>query len=244
MSTFRATFALLAIGPVLMLDAVAAEVPQSALIISVTGEGKAAAAPDVASISTGVSTQAESAKAALEENSSAMEEVLSTLKKHGVAKKDVQTSNFSVNPVYKQSRNGDTEPEVVAYRANNQVQVRIRKIETLGEVLDALVQSGSNQITGIGFEVGDPAELLEDARRDAIRDAKRRAQVYAQAAEVELGPVRQISEQPIELPRPMQFGTELRAAASRVPIATGEHEYQVTVNVVYDLLRPSENESQ
>jgi uncharacterized protein YggE len=116
------------------------------------------------------------------------------------------------------------------------VQVKIRNLAWLGQALDALVSAGSNQVSGISFGIGDPTGILQEARNRAIRDAKSRADVYAQAAGVAVGEVRQISERPIEPPRPMHVGAEFRAAAASVPIATGEQEYRVTINVVYELL--------
>jgi uncharacterized protein len=220
----------------------AVESAEIAKVIRVAGEGEASAAPDMATINSGVVTQADSAKAALDQNSTAMQKILATLKQHGIAEKDVQTANFHVNPVYKQSPEGVTRPEVVAYQVQNQVRMRVRNLASLGEVLDALVQAGSNQIHGISFDIGDSTGVLNEARSRAIRDAKTRAEVYAQAAGVQVGAVRQISEQPVNPPRPMYVGAEARGLAASVPIATGEQEYRVTVQVVYALEPSDESE--
>ena len=208
-----------------------------ATVISVTGEGEATAPPDMATIRTGVVTQAESAKEALNQNNAAMQKILDLLKQHGIAERDVQTSGFNVNPVYEHDEQGRREPKVVAYRVVNEVQVRVRKLDSLGEVLDALVEAGSNQISGVSFDVDKPHDILNEARARAIHNAKSRAETYAEAAGVAVGRVLQISEQPVEPPRPMQLGMEFRAAASSVPVATGEQEFRVTVNVVYELRR-------
>jgi uncharacterized protein YggE len=143
--------------------------------------------------------------------------------------------------VYRHDEKGQREPEVIAYRVHNQVRVRVRNLASLGEVLDALVQAGSNQVSGISFGIGNTTGILNEARSQAIRDAKTRAEVYAQAAGVAVGVVRQISEQPLDPPRPMHAGLEFRAAAASVPIATGEQEYRVTVNVVYELQSAAAN---
>jgi uncharacterized protein YggE len=203
-------------------------------MINVSGEGKATAPPDMATIRTGVVSQAATAKEALAQNNGAMQEILDLLKQHDIAAKDVQSSTFNVSPVYDHDNQGQVEPKVTAYRVHNEVQVRVRKLASLGEVLEALVQAGSNQISGISFDVGDPAGILNEARSDAIRDAKSRANVYAQAAGVSVGQVLQISEQPFDVPRPMMLGVAARAAES-VPVATGEQEFRVTVNVAYEL---------
>jgi len=206
-------------------------------VISVVGEGKAMAPPDMATIRTGVVTQAESAGDALNGNNAAMRRILTLLQEHGVAEKDVQTSSFNVSPVYEHDNQGRREPAVVAYRVHNEVQVRVRKLDSLGEVLDALVQVGSNQIHGVSFDVAEPEDLNNKARARAVHNARRRAAAYAKAASVQVGRVLQISEQPAEPPRPMQAAMEFRAAASNVPIATGEQEFIVIVKVIYELRR-------
>jgi uncharacterized protein YggE len=212
----------------------AGELPR---VIRVSGEGTATASPDMATIHTGVVSQAATARETLDQNNAAMQKILAAIREHDIADKDVQTSDFSLNPVYKQAPPGNVpiEPEVVAYRAQNQVRVRVRNLASLGKVLDALVQAGSNQLSGISFGVDDPSGILNQARSRAIRDAKARADVYAQAADVAVGPVWQISEQPVDGPRPLHAGVEFRASAAGVPVATGEQEFRVTVNVVYTL---------
>lgn len=202
--------------------------------ITVTGTGTVSAPPDMATIHTGVVTQAETATNALKDNNAAMASIMRVLKQHDVAAKDVQTSSFSVSPIYKRDDRGRQLPEIDGYRVQNQVRVRVRDLARLGAVLDALVQAGSNQISGISFDVDEKSGLLNQARSRAIRDALSRAEVYAQAAGVRVGRVLQISEQPVLVPRPLQMGFA-RAEAAAVPVATGEQEFQVTVQVVYEL---------
>jgi uncharacterized protein YggE len=191
----------------------------------------------MATVRTGVVTQAETAKEALNQNNAAMQSLLSLLKEHEIADKDIQTSSFHLHPVYEQDPQVRTEPKVVAYRVTNEVQVKVRNLSSLGDVLDALVQSGSNQISGVSFDVDDPTGILNEARSRAIRNAKSRAEVYAQAAGVEVGRVLQISEQPMEPPRPLHLGVQFRAEAAGVPVATGEQEFRDSVNVVFELER-------
>lgn len=204
--------------------------------ISVTGTGKVAAPPDMATIQTGVVTQADTARAALAANNEAMRKILDVLQQHGIADKDVQTSNFNVHPVYRQDPQRRHEPEVTGYRVQNQVRVKVRNLPKLGDVLDALVEAGSNQVSGISFDVDDSSGILNQARSRAIADAKTRAQVYAQAAGVKMGRVLAISEQPPQMPRPMPMRMAMQAeAAASVPVATGEQDFQVTVYVEYEL---------
>ena len=204
--------------------------------ISVSGQGKVSSPPDMASIQTGVETQAVTAKDALFSNNSAMEKVLEVLKKHHVASKDVQTTSFNVSPIYKRDARNRTQSEIAGYRVGNQVRVKVRNLPDLGKVLDALVQAGSNRVSGISFGVDDPTGLLNQARSRAMADAKSRAGIYAQAAGAQAGKIRTISEQASYIPRPMQRGMMFAAGReAAVPIATGELDFSVTVHVVFDL---------
>ena len=204
--------------------------------ISVSGQGKVSSPPDMARIQTGVQTQAVTAKDALSSNNKAMDRILEVLKKHHVASKDVQTTSFNVSPVYKRDTRNRTLREISGYRVQNQVQVKVRNLPDLGKVLDALVQAGSNRVSGISFGVDDPTGLLNQARIRAMADAKSRAGIYAQVAGLQLGKIRTISEQASQIPRPMQRGMMFAAVErAAVPIATGELDFSVTVHVVYDL---------
>lgn len=206
--------------------------------ISITGEGKATASPDMAVIQTGVTTEAPAAEKALAANTKAMEQVLAVLKQHGVAAKHVQTSAFEVSPVYKRDDEPRAAPEVVGYRVTNQVRVEVHQLPGLGKVLDALVRAGSNQVSGIRFGLADSTGVLDEARNRAFADARRRAQLYAQAAGVRLGKVLTISEQSAARPlrEAVYFGRSLAAQdAAAVPVAAGEEELRATVHVVFAL---------
>ncbi|HEV7280911.1 MAG TPA: SIMPL domain-containing protein [Pirellulaceae bacterium] len=211
--------------------------------IEVTGEGKVSAKPDLAVVTAGVTTQAPQAQEALAQNNEAMTQVVATLKDRGVAAKDIQTSQFDVSPVYEhnrdqafnQGRERQEAPKLVAYRVTNQVTVDVRKIDELGQILDALVQAGGNDISGIQFAVDDPAKLLEEARAKAVQEGRRRAETLAQAADVQLGPVLRIQESGAGFPQPTPYRSRQMAfaAAESVPIESGEQEFTVTVNLTY-----------
>ena len=203
--------------------------------IRVVGEGKATGTPDMATIQTGVVTQAATAKEAMAANSQAMRQILDALQGHGVASKDVQTSNLNVQPEYERDARGRTKPQIVGYRVTNQVRVRVRNLPQLGDTLDAVVQAGSNQIHGISFSIDNQEGLLNQARNRAIRDARSRAELYAHAADVQVGKVLAISEQPIQVPRPQMLGRAAAMEAAGVPIASGEQELSVRVHVEYEL---------
>jgi uncharacterized protein len=215
------------------ITAGAAAAEEPAWTVTVVGEGTASAAPDTATIETGVATQAENAKGALARNNEAMTKILQAVKQHNVASKDVQTANFSLFPVYK-GQNTPSQEEIVGYRVVNEVRIRVRKLAELGGLLDALVQAGSNQVSGIHFSTDDPAAILAQARTRAFQDARARATTYAQAAGLRIGRVRSISEEVARGPRPV--GGMMRAAPMNVPIATGEQQFHATVTVAFELL--------
>jgi uncharacterized protein YggE/DNA polymerase/3'-5' exonuclease PolX len=208
--------------------------------LTVVGAGKVSARPDMAQIQLGVVTEAPSATKALKDNSDAMARLFATLDGRGVARKDVQTSNFSVTPQYKRGPHGEQLPEVVGYRVSNAVQVKVRKLDALGQVLDEVVQQGANQVQGVSFSIAEPAPLLDearrkavaDARRKAVADARRKAELYAKEAGVEVGRVLLIQEQTPHLPGPLVLGIT-RAEAAGVPIAEGELDFGATITVTY-----------
>ena len=215
----------------------AEELPRT---ISVSGQGKAGTPPDMATIRTGVVTQSATAREALTANNRAMEKVMSVLKQRNIAGKDIQTSGFSVYPEYARQtspQRGPRNNEITGYRVTNNVSVKVRNLPRLGEILDGLVQAGSNQLSGVSFGLSDPRAIMNDARKNAIDDARARAELYAQATGVKVGKVISISEQSIQPPRPMfQARGYGGAMADSVPIATGEQEVSATINVMYELL--------
>lgn len=211
--------------------------------ISVAGVGEIASAPDVAEINAGVATRAETASAALAANSQAMNAVFEALKARGVAAKDIQTTQLRVDAEYSQPKPGRAQPtdaaefvpRLIGYRVSNQVQVTSRQIPKLGELLDTLVLSGANQINGIAFRVDEPAKLLDEARKKAVADAKRKAQMLADESGVILGPPRTIRETGGAMPMPRPMMMSMRSDRMAAPIAGGEQELTVTVDVIYEI---------
>jgi len=200
--------------------------------ITVVGSDRVAAKPDMAEIQVGVVTQALSAAKALKDNNQAMAALFKALSARGIADKDTQTSNFTISPQYRQNHQGVQGPEIVGYQVSNQVHIKVRQVASLGEVLDEVVTAGSNQIHGISFTVADPNPLLDEARRKAMADARRKAELYAKSAGVTLGQVLLISEQATHVPGPMMFGAPMARAAA-VPIAAGEQEFSASITVTY-----------
>ena len=202
----------------------------------VTGTGEASARPDVAVIAAGVVVQADTASAALAENTRAMNAVLEQLRAAGIAQEDVQTAQFSVTPLYESTQPDPqrTEPPgIVGYQVSNQVTARVRDIDRLGATLDALVRAGANSIDGLHFEVADPEQLLGEARDAAVADALAKARRYASAAGVQLGAILALEEGgAYGPPRPMM---RVEAMAESVPIAPGQTEMSASVTMTFAL---------
>jgi uncharacterized protein YggE len=211
-------------GTVCVAPAAADDAPRST--ISVTGQAQMSVPPDLAVIGGGVSTEAKTAREASEANNAAMGKVLLALKGAGLDGKDVQTSRLSLQPQYaEQTRPG---PNVIrGYSASNRVTIKLRDVSKVAATIDTLVASGANEIDGISFMVEKASKLLDDARSEAIADARRKAEIYAAAAGVTLGAPVSISEYNSGAAQPMVFAK--RAASA--PVAQGEETLQVTVNV-------------
>lgn len=207
-------------------------------IISLSGHGEVRATPDIAYVTSGVVTQGATAADALAANTKAMTDLFAALKDSGIEDRDVQTSNFSVQPRYDFSNN--QAPKMVGYDVSNNVTVTLRKVDTLGALLDRMVQSGSNQISGISFDVSKPDDAMDEARKLATEDATRKAKVYAKAMGIELGNVMQVSEgSAAQPPMPMVRSTMMKAdSAPPVPMAAGEQTLAVDVNVIWEIKQP------
>jgi hypothetical protein len=153
--------------------------------ISVTGEASISVPPDLAEVEAGVSTEAKTARAASEANNAAMGKVLLALKAAGIDAKDIQTSQLSLQP---QNASNQSSPATIAsYRANNRVTVRLHEVTKVAATVDMLIGAGANDIDGIRFMVSEASKLLDDARTQAVADARRKAEIYAKAVGVTLG---------------------------------------------------------
>jgi hypothetical protein len=201
--------------------------------ISMTGHGEIRAVPDMAQISAGVTSTATTAAQALAANSSRMKSVFAALEKLGVPEKNIQTTGFFVSPQYTNGDNNNPR-RLTGYQVSNEVSVRLDDVGKLGTALDALVTAGANQMNGISFSIHNTAPLLEKARTEAIADARTRAETYAKAAGVSLGPILSISEGGNEAPRPM-YRMAAPLAEARVPVAAGEQSVTADATVVWEI---------
>ncbi len=207
--------------------------------IMVNGEGRAELVPDMALLQLSVTRDADTARQALDANSAAMAQVIKALRDQGIAERDIQTSNFGIQPryVYPQPKaQGEREPpRIVGYTVRNGLNVRVRDLAKLGAIIDQSVTLGVNEGGNIMFTNDDPSAAIDKARAGAVQDATARAKTLASAAGVKLGRLLEISENTYDLaPAPMMRAEMMASdAAAAAPVAAGENSYRVTVSVSY-----------
>ncbi len=212
----------------LPLRAVAAEPGE----ISVTGEAQSRLVPDNAVLELTVMREGDTARAALDANSAAMGAVLEAMGKAGVAPRDLQTSNFNIQPRYHYDKpRGETPPRIVGYTVRNSLAVTVRDLEALGAIIDKAVTLGVNEGGNIRFANADPSVALEVARKLAVRDAMAKAATIAEAAGVRLGRILSLSEDHNRMQPVMMMEARAAMADASVPVASGENTYQVRVQL-------------
>ena len=203
--------------------------------ITVVGFGKAAGTPDVARVNVGIETEADLVQKAVADNKDKMTKLLDTLKGLGIADKDIQTTNYGV---YTQRQPGPDGKGLgpTTYQVNNQVNVTVRDVAKLGDVLDKVVTAGANNVYGVSFSVDDTSVLEADARAKAVADAKARADSLARLTGVTLGDVVSVSEV-IGGPGPVYEAARMSAAAGLggggAPIQPGELEVNMSIQVTF-----------
>ncbi|MEZ5970516.1 MAG: SIMPL domain-containing protein [Hyphomonadaceae bacterium] len=204
-------------------------------LLSVSAEGKSEARPDLATINLGVTTEGQTAAAAVAENARRTNALIQALRRAGVAERDIQTANVSVYP--QQQYVEGQQPRITGYQANNTVTAKVRNINNTGRVIDAAVGAGGNTVNGVSFSHADPDAQLDIARRAAIAEARRRAELYANALGMRVNRIVSVSEGGGYAP-PMPVALERFAAAqdaAPTPISPGEIETRVSVNVTFEL---------
>lgn len=228
-SVLRQSLASVAMGLVLM-----AAVPAMAdeKRITVNGEASVDRAPDMATISIGVTTVAETAAAALAGNSKDMAAVIERLKASGIGAGDLQTNGISVNPNWSSTSSSGGASQIDGFTAANTLTVAIRDVNALGTILDASVADGANTLYGVTFGLADNRPVLDEARKAAVKDARAKAELLAEAAGVKLGDLVSITEGGgYGGPMPM-FKAD---AASAVPVEQGQVSTQASVAVSWEI---------
>jgi len=203
--------------------------------VTVSASGHVEAKPDFATINTGVGTDAATAREAMANNNAEMTKVVEGLKATGIPAKDIQTSALQLNPRYSNAKDSNT-PSIIGYSAFNQVHIKLHDIARVGDVLDQLVTLGANRINGIAFGVSAEETLRDEARKAAMINAHRRAELFAAAEGVELGTVITISENAEYAGPVMSHGGAMAPVAKfAAPIEPGEQRLEATVYVTYQL---------
>ncbi|PRY24977.1 hypothetical protein CLV78_102151 [Aliiruegeria haliotis] len=221
------------LSPVVSLaDTVITEGPR----MTVVGEGRVTAAPDMATISLGVLAEDEQAARAVAAMSADLEAVLARLREAGISPEDLQTSGLSVQPRWS-DRSYDTNGRraIETFTASSEITVRVRDLDRLGAVLDRAARDGANLLHGLRFGLQDPQPREDDARRAAVAEAARKAALYAEAAGVTLGPILSIAEQGNARPLMMRAEMDAGVGASGVQVAAGELAVTASVIIVYAL---------
>ncbi len=208
--------------------------PVQGALLTVNAEGLSEGRPDMATVNLGVTTEGQTAQAALQENARRMQALTQALRRAGVAERDIQTSNVSVHPQH-QYREGQA-PLITGYQANNTVSAKVRNVDSLGRVIDAAVGAGGNTVHGVHFAYQNPEGQLDAARRDAIAEARRRAELYADALGMQVARVVAVTEGGgYSPPIPMPVARMEMAQDASTPISPGQIETRVNVSVTFEL---------
>ena len=203
--------------------------------VIVIGEGSVHVAPDYAQIRGGVTTKGKTVKEATDANSKLMAAVTAALLNSGIAQADIQTAQFSIQPVYAPPQ-PQSEPKLVGYSVSNQVTVTVRALGKVSDILDGMVDAGVTDIGNVSFLHSDPAKALDQAREAAVADARRKAELYAHASGFTLGRVAWLTEDiGLMPPVPMPTFRAQASLAAPVPIAPGEDTLRVRITVGFDI---------
>lgn len=195
--------------------------------LTVVGQGEVSGEPNIASFSISVITEGETASSALSDNSAQTQKVIDTLLMSGLSEKDIETSNVSVNPIY----DSDVR-KILGYEAINSLRARVRNVNRLGEIIDAVVLAGNFTVGGISFSLDDSSKLQEEALRKAVSDAKRKAEVVASAANKSISGIKNIN---VGSNGFIGFRSFEAPVASSVPILPGDVTVSESVTIKYFL---------
>jgi hypothetical protein len=210
------------------------DVPPPALVV--TGNAQVLAVPDEATVRLGIVRQASTAQTAQDQANVVAQEILNAIGKVGVSPQQVQTSRLVLSPVYApRSPEARDAPRIVAYSASNVVTVRLENLSLIGPVIDAGLKAGANQLEGVQFGLKNDLPSREQALRQAVNEARSKAQVMADALHVGLIEVLEVSEGGVSVaPRTELFATRMMAAdAAPTPVSAGQLEVHANVTIRY-----------
>ena len=230
------------LGGVLLMGAAAPALAQGhdaafkATTFNLSAFGETLVAPDMATINLGVQTDAATAAEALKANGARMNQVMAALKKAGIATRDIQTSNLSLNAQYAYEQNQP--PKLTGYQASNQVTITVRDLAKLGAAVDATVGAGANTVNGISFGLSNPQAAEDAARLEAVKALQAKAELYGRATGYKTVRLVNLSEgggyTPAPQPMPV-FAMAKREMADATSISAGELKVRVDVSAVYEV---------
>jgi hypothetical protein len=207
-----------------------------ATTLNLSADGEVKMTPDQATITLGVTVTAPTAAAAMAQNAERMNAVMAALRRVGIAERDIQTSNISLDAQYTYVQNQP--PQLNGYQASNTVTVTVQDLPRLGPVIDAVTAGGANQINGIGFGLKDPSAAEDRARLAAVKALRAKADLYAQATGYHVARLISLSESGGYAPQPIRPGAMARLqSAQAVPVSAGELTVRVDINGMYELAR-------
>lgn len=203
--------------------------------INVSGVGRVKAEPDIANVTVGVTKQGKDAGEASQKAATAMDAVIKSLLDLGIAENDIQTTGLNLNPTYDWD---DNPPNIVGWEASNMVNITVRDIESVGEVVDTATKAGATNVNGISFRVEDPTMAEAEARAAAVADAESKAKQLAVAAGVNIVSVLTITESGGQQPQPIYLARSEAAfdgAGASTPVLPGEVELSISVFMQYEI---------
>lgn len=210
---------------------------QKETTLTLNGHGETARAPDKAMISVGVQVEAKTAAEAMRQQANQMDGVFKAVRAAGIAERDMQTANLSLNPVYDYPQNG---PAVLrGYMASNQLAITVRDLKKLGAAMDSIVKAGGNTINGVSFGIEEDREARDEARIAAIQDAARKAEIYASAVGYRVNRIVTVNENEYgpTPPMPMMARMQMESADASTPVAGGEMTIESSVSVMFELVK-------
>ncbi len=205
--------------------------------VSFGGEGKVVAKPDIAKVDLSIVTDALTSKAAQDENSKKSKAVTDYLKKQDIDNKDIKTTGYNIYPQYKYPQYGG-QPTITGYQVNQSIEVKLRDLDKVSDVLDGVVSAGANQISKLSFEIDDPEALKTEARQKAIEDAKKKADELEDQLGINLGKIVSFSENTGGYPIPIYYDSlkgGMGGGGDGPSVPTGENEIVVNVSLTYQI---------
>lgn len=206
--------------------------------VSFSGEGKVVAKPDIAKVNLSIVTDALTSKAAQDENSKKSNAVTDYLKSQNIEEKDIKTTGYNIYPQYKYPQFGG-QPTITGYQVSQSVEVKIRDLDKVSDVLDGVVTAGANQVNQLSFEIDDPEALMAEARKNAIENAKKKASELESQVGIRLGKIVNFSENTGGYPIPIYMKAEIDGRGGMggggPSVPTGENEIVVNVSLTYQI---------